>query len=152
MVDLVTDGLIGGHWIAGQARFVVTNPASGAIIADVANLGPVQTVEAIDAAEKALPAWSALTAKARSAILMRWNALILENTEVLAELVTAEQGKPLNEARGEVAYGAAFIEWFAEEAKRSYGHTIPTTASSKRMMSIKQPVGVCAAITPWNFP
>jgi succinate-semialdehyde dehydrogenase/glutarate-semialdehyde dehydrogenase len=152
MVDLVTDALIGGHWVAGQARFVVTNPANGAVIANVANLGPAQTVEAIDAAQKALPAWSALTAKARSAILMRWNALILENTEALAELMTAEQGKPLNEARGEVAYGASFVEWFAEEGKRAYGHTIPTTASSKRMMSIKQPVGVCAAITPWNFP
>jgi succinate-semialdehyde dehydrogenase/glutarate-semialdehyde dehydrogenase len=152
MVDLVTDAFIGGHWIAGRARFVVTNPANGAVIADVANLGPAQTVEAIDAAQKALPAWAALTAKARSAILMRWNALILENTEALAQLMTAEQGKPLNEARGEVAYGAAFVEWFAEEGKRAYGHTIPTTASSKRMMSIKQPVGVCAAITPWNFP
>lgn len=152
MVDPVTDALIGGHWIAGQARFDVANPANGAVIANVANLGSKETLAAIDAAQKALPAWSALTAKARSAILMRWNALILENTEALAELMTAEQGKPLNEARGEVAYGAAFIEWFAEEGKRAYGHTIPTTASSKRMMSIKQPVGVCAAITPWNFP
>ncbi len=152
MFDPVTDAFIGGHWMSGPTRFAVTNPANGVVIAEVANLGPVQTVEAIDAAEKALPAWSALTAKARSAILMRWNALILENTEALAELMTAEQGKPLHEARGEVAYGAAFIEWFAEEAKRSYGHTIPTTASSKRMMSIKQPVGICAAITPWNFP
>ena len=152
MVDLVTDAFIGGHWIAGPSRFVVNNPANGSPIAEVANLGVQQTVEAIDAAQNALPAWSALTAKARAAILMRWNALILENTEALAELMTAEQGKPLHEARGEVAYGAAFIEWFAEEAKRAYGHTIPTTASSKRMMSIKQPVGICAAITPWNFP
>jgi succinate-semialdehyde dehydrogenase/glutarate-semialdehyde dehydrogenase len=152
MFDPVTEALIGGHWMAGPTRFAVTNPANGAVIAKVANLGPTETLAAIDAAQKALPAWSALTAKARSAILMRWNALILENTEALAELMTAEQGKPLNEARGEVAYGAAFVEWFAEEGKRAYGHTIPTTASSKRMMSIKQPVGICAAITPWNFP
>jgi succinate-semialdehyde dehydrogenase/glutarate-semialdehyde dehydrogenase len=152
MFDPVADALIGGHWMVGPTRFAVTNPANGSVIAEVANLGPKETLAAIDAAQKALPAWSALTAKARSAILMRWNALILENTEALAELMTAEQGKPLNEARGEVAYGAAFVEWFAEEGKRAYGHTIPTTVSSKRMMSIKQPVGVCAAITPWNFP
>jgi succinate-semialdehyde dehydrogenase / glutarate-semialdehyde dehydrogenase len=152
MFEPVTDALIGAHWVAGTSRFVVVNPADGEKIASVANLGASDTLLAIDEAQAALPAWSALTAKARAAILMRWHALILENTEALAQLMTAEQGKPLTEARGEVAYGAAFIEWFAEEAKRAYGHTIPTTAASKRMMSIKQPVGVCAAITPWNFP
>lgn len=152
MFEPVTDALIGAHWVSGTSRFVVVNPANGEKIASVANLGAGHTLQAIDEAQAALPAWSALTAKARAAILMRWHALILENTQALAELMTAEQGKPLAEARGEVAYGAAFIEWFAEEAKRAYGHTIPTTAASKRMMSIKQPVGVCAAITPWNFP
>jgi succinate-semialdehyde dehydrogenase/glutarate-semialdehyde dehydrogenase len=152
MFDIITDSLIDGHWIGGDKRFAVTNPANGQVLAEVADLGAAQTLLAIDAAQAALGGWSALTAKARSAILMRWHGLILDHTEALAQLMTAEQGKPLAEARGEVAYGAAFIEWFAEEAKRSYGHTIPTTAASKRMMSIKQPVGVCAAITPWNFP
>jgi succinate-semialdehyde dehydrogenase/glutarate-semialdehyde dehydrogenase len=152
MFDPISQALIDGHWVDGVKQFAVTNPANGVEIIKVADLGADHARQAIDAAHKALPAWSAMTAKARAAILMRWNSLILENTEALAQLMTAEQGKPLAEARGEVAYGAAFIEWFAEEAKRAYGHTIPTTASSKRMMSIKQPVGVCAAITPWNFP
>lgn len=152
MFDFTPQALIDGHWVGGTKQFVVTDPANGKVIAQVADLGADETRHAIAAADAALPAWSAMTAKARAAILMRWHGLILENTEALAQLMTAEQGKPLAEARGEVAYGAAFIEWFAEEAKRAYGHTIPTTAASKRMMSIKQPVGVCAAITPWNFP
>ena len=152
MFDFTPRALIDGHWVGGAKQFVVTNPANGKVIAEVADLGADETRHAIAAADAALPAWSAMTAKARAAILMRWHGLILENIEALAQLMTAEQGKPLAEARGEVAYGAAFIEWFAEEAKRAYGHTIPTTAASKRMMSIKQPVGVCAAITPWNFP
>jgi succinate-semialdehyde dehydrogenase/glutarate-semialdehyde dehydrogenase len=152
MFDFTPQALIDGQWVSGAKQFVVTNPANGKVIAEVADLGAEEARQAIAAADAALPAWSAMTAKARAAILMRWYGLILENTEGLAQLMTAEQGKPLAEARGEVAYGAAFIEWFAEEAKRAYGHTIPTTAASKRMMSIKQPVGVCAAITPWNFP
>jgi succinate-semialdehyde dehydrogenase/glutarate-semialdehyde dehydrogenase len=152
MFDFIPHALINGQWVSGAKQFVVTNPANGKVIAQVADLGAEETRHAIAAADAALPAWSAMTAKDRAAILMRWHGLILENTEALAQLMTAEQGKPLAEARGEVAYGAAFIEWFAEEAKRAYGHTIPTTAATKRMMSIKQPVGVCAAITPWNFP
>src|SRR5690606_30206681 len=104
------------------------------------------------AAEAALKGWGTKSAKERAGILRKWNDLILENLEDLAQLMTAEQGKPLNESRGEVKYGASFIEWFAEEGKRAYGETIPSTIPGARMMTIKQPVGVCAAITPWNFP
>src|SRR5512146_2338913 len=111
-----------------------------------------KTVSVIDAAARALPLWSAKTAKERAAILRRWFDLITAETESLAQLMTTEQGKPLAEARAEVAYGASFIEWFAEEGKRAYGRTIPTTAASKRYITIKQPIGVVAAITPWNFP
>ncbi len=147
-----TRAFIGGAWVAGTSTFPVTNPATGAVIAHVPNLGAAETTAAIDAAEKALPLWSAKTAKERSQILRRWFDLLVGETEALAQLMTAEQGKPLTESRGEVAYGASFVEWFAEEGKRAYGKTIPTTASSKRYITIKQPIGVIAAIAPWNFP
>ena len=152
---LKTDGLINGEWTAGQAgnpRFAVTDPATGLELAQVANLGAIDAAAAISAAEKAWPAWRAKTAKERAAILMKWFALLHQHADDLARIMTAEQGKPLAEARGEVGYGASFIEWFAEESKRIYGETIPTTDNNKRYIVIKQPVGVCAAITPWNFP
>ncbi|WP_297514876.1 NAD-dependent succinate-semialdehyde dehydrogenase [uncultured Caulobacter sp.] len=147
-----TQAFIDGRWIDGDRTFEVRDPADGTVIAEVADLGPDETRLAIDAAHRAFPAWSARTAKDRGAILRRWSDLILARADDLARLMTAEQGKPLAESRGEVAYGAAFIDWFADEAKRAYGHTIPTPTPGKRLASIKQPVGVCAAIAPWNFP
>jgi succinate-semialdehyde dehydrogenase/glutarate-semialdehyde dehydrogenase len=144
--------LIGGEWITAPSTFAVIDPATGAEIARVPDLGAADAKQAIDAAEKALPAWSAKTAKERANILKRWFDLVTAETEHLAALMTAEQGKPLAEARGEVAYGASFIEWFAEEGKRAYGRTIPTTMAGKRYITIKQPIGVVAAIAPWNFP
>jgi len=149
---LRTDGLVDGAWVPGSARFAVTDPATGQELAQVANLGPVDAAAAIAAADKAWPAWRAKTAKERAAILMKWFALLHQHADDLARIMTAEQGKPLPEARGEVVYGASFVEWFAEEARRVYGETIPTTDNNKRYLVIKQPVGVCAAITPWNFP
>jgi len=149
---LKTDALIGGEWMAGDSRFDVIDPATGLKLADVANLGAAATEIAIAAANKAWPAWRGKTAKERAAILMKWFQLLHANADDLARIMTAEQGKPLTEAKGEVGYGASFIEWFAEEAKRIYGETIPTTDNNKRYLVIKQPVGVCAAITPWNFP
>ncbi len=149
---LKTDALIGGEWVAGAARFDVNDPATGLKLADVANLGAAETEAAIAAADKAWAPWRAKTAKERHAVLMKWFSLIVANADDLARILTAEQGKPLAEARGEVMYGASFIEWFAEEAKRVYGETIPTTDNSKRYIVLKQAVGVCAAITPWNFP
>jgi succinate-semialdehyde dehydrogenase/glutarate-semialdehyde dehydrogenase len=151
---LKTDALINGNWTAAQsgARFAVTDPATGLELAQVANLGPVDAAAAISAAEKAWPSWRAKTAKERAAVLMKWFALLHANADDLARIMTAEQGKPLAEAKGEVGYGASFLEWFAEEAKRVYGETIPTTDNNKRYIVIKQPIGVCAAITPWNFP
>jgi succinate-semialdehyde dehydrogenase/glutarate-semialdehyde dehydrogenase len=146
------DGLVGGNWVAAHTRFAVTDPATGETLAQVANLGPVHAAAAISAAEKAWPAWRAKTAKERGAVMMKWFALMHQHADDLARIMTAEQGKPLAEARGEVAYGASFIEWFAEEARRVYGQTIPTTDNNKRYLVIKQPIGVCAAITPWNFP
>jgi succinate-semialdehyde dehydrogenase/glutarate-semialdehyde dehydrogenase len=144
--------LIGGEWVTSQDTFPVTDPATGAEIARVPNLGAAETTKAIDAAEAALPAWSKKTAKERAQILKRWFDLLIADTEPLAQLMTAEQGKPLTESRGEVAYGASFVEWFAEEGKRAYGRTIPTTMAGKRYITIKQPIGVVAAIAPWNFP
>lgn len=144
--------LIGGEWVTSQDTFPVTDPATGAEIARVPNLGAAETTKAIDAAEAALPAWSKKTAKERAQILRRWFDLLIADTEPLAQLMTAEQGKPLTESRGEVAYGASFVEWFAEEGKRAYGRTIPTTMAGKRYITIKQPIGVVAAIAPWNFP
>ena len=149
---LKTDSLIDGEWIKGSARFDVVDPATGARLADVANLGATDTEAAIAAANKAWPAWRAKTAKERAAVLMKWFALLNQHADDLGRIMTAEQGKPLPEAKGEVIYGASFIEWFAEEAKRVYGETIPTTDNNKRFLVIKQAIGVCAAITPWNFP
>jgi len=144
--------LIDGEWIASAKTFAVKDPATGAEVAAVPDLGAEDATRAIDAAARALPAWSAKTAKERATILRRWFDLITAETETLAQLMTTEQGKPLAEARAEVAYGASFIEWFAEEGKRAYGRTIPTTVASKRYLTIKQPIGVVAAIAPWNFP
>ncbi|WP_414675631.1 NAD-dependent succinate-semialdehyde dehydrogenase [Methyloceanibacter sp.] len=147
-----TAALIDGEWVTSPKTFTVTDPATGAEIARVPDLGAKEAARAVDAASRAFPAWSAKTAKERAAILKRWFDLVTAETESLAQLMTAEQGKPLAEARAEVGYGASFVEWFAEEGKRAYGHTIPTTAASKRYITIKQPIGVCAAIAPWNFP
>jgi len=147
-----SEALIGGRWFGGSRHFTVSDPATGAVLAEVANLGAEEAKVAVAAADRAWPAWRAKPAKERAAILMKWFALLHQHADDLARILTAEQGKPLAEARGEVAYGASFIEWFAEEAKRVYGETIPSTDSTKRYLVIKQPIGVCAAITPWNFP
>jgi succinate-semialdehyde dehydrogenase/glutarate-semialdehyde dehydrogenase len=156
MIDnktLLQDKLyINGEWIDAGASFDVTNPATGERVGQAADANEGHTQNAIDAADKALKPWSSLSAKARGTVLMRWHDLILENKDDLARLLTLEQGKPLPEAVGEIAYGASFIQWFAEEAKRAYGETIPSTIDGARMITIKQPIGVCAAITPWNFP
>ncbi len=147
-------GYIDGKWVEadGGGRFAVTNPATGETLAEVTDMGAAETRRAIEAAERALPAWRAKTAKERGAILRKWYDLILLHTEDLALLMTLEQGKPLAESRGEVAYGASFVEWFAEEGRRVYGDVIPTIAADRRLLAIKQGIGVCAAITPWNFP
>ncbi|HCP29988.1 MAG TPA: NADP-dependent succinate-semialdehyde dehydrogenase I [Pseudomonas sp.] len=145
---------INGEWLdadSGQP-INVTTPAPGEVIGTVPKMGTAETRRAIEAADKALPAWRALTAKERSTKLRRWFELMIENQDDLARLMTTEQGKPLAEAKGEIAYAASFIEWFAEEAKRVYGDTIPGHQPDKRLIVIKQPIGVTAAITPWNFP
>jgi len=145
---------VNGQWVGATsgATFEVINPATGRVIESVADLSAADCVRAIDAAEAAFPAWAGLTAKERSAILRRWFNLITEHTEELAYLITEEMGKPLAEARGEVAYGASFVDWFAEEGRRIYGDVIAPHMTDKRILAIKQPVGVVAAITPWNFP
>jgi succinate-semialdehyde dehydrogenase/glutarate-semialdehyde dehydrogenase len=149
---LKTDALINGKWVAGTSRFDVLDPSNGKKLADVANLGPAETQVAIDAANAAWPAWKSKTAKERSIVLRRWFDLLMANQEDLGRIMTAEQGKPFAEAKGEVAYGASFVEWFAEEAKRVNGETLPQFDNNRRLSVIKQPIGVCAAITPWNFP
>ena len=149
---LKTDALINGQWVAGSGRFDITDPATGVVLANVANLGPAETEAAIAAANAAWPAWKAKTAKERSIILRKWYDLLMANQDDLGRIMTAEQGKPLAEAKGEVAYGASFVEWFAEEAKRINGETLPQFDNSRRLLVLKQPIGVCAAITPWNFP
>jgi succinate-semialdehyde dehydrogenase / glutarate-semialdehyde dehydrogenase len=145
---------IGGHWVPGDGNRVVKvdDPATGEIIGAVPGFGRAETRAAIDAAEAALPEWRARTAKERAVLLRRWFDLIMSSQDDLARLMTLEQGKALAESRGEVAYGASFIEWFAEEAKRTYGETIPSHARDKRLVVLKQPVGVVGCITPWNFP
>ena len=147
-----TDALINGKWVSSSSRFDVLDPATGHKLADVANLTAADATIAIDAANAAWPAWRNKTGKERHAILMKWFALIMANQDDLARIMTAEQGKPFAEAKGEIAYGASFVEWFAEEAKRVNGETLPQFDNSRRLMVIKQPIGVCAAITPWNFP
>ena len=146
------DAFIDGKWIKSKTSFLVTNPATDDVIASVANLETPDVELAISAAEKALPAWRNKLAKERAQIMRKWFDLIIENTQDLATLMTLEQGKPLAEAAGEVVYGASFVEWFAEEAKRVEGSILGTTWSDKRLMVLKQPIGVCVAITPWNFP
>ncbi|MCC8382974.1 succinate-semialdehyde dehydrogenase [Photorhabdus laumondii subsp. laumondii] len=145
---------INGQWVDAdnQATFKVTNPANGEVIAHVSNMGAAETERAIAAAQQALPAWRTMTAKQRSQILQRWFQLMMANQPALAELLSREQGKSQTEAMGEIAYGASFIEWFAEEGKRTYGETIPSPLPGRRIVTIKQPIGVVAAITPWNFP
>ncbi len=149
---LKTDGLINGEWVKGGGRFDVHDPATGLKLADVANLGPADAEKAIEAANAAWAGWRNKTAKERSIILRKWFDLLMANQDDLGRIMTAEQGKPLPEAKGEVAYGASFVEWFAEEAKRVNGETLPTYDNNKRILVLRQPVGVCAAITPWNFP
>ncbi len=143
---------INGQWHNSKKTFNVTNPATEELIANVANLETQDAELAIAAAENALPAWRSKLAKERASIMRKWFDLILENTQDLAKLMTLEQGKPLAESAGEVVYGASFVEWFAEEAKRVEGSILGTTWSDKRLMVLKQPIGVCVAITPWNFP
>ena len=145
--------LIAGRWVEADASGIaVTNPATGETIAHVPRLGRAEAAEAIAAAAAAMPAWAALTAKARSVVLRRWFDLMMAHQEDLAKIMTAEQGKPLGESKGEIAYAASFIEWFAEEGKRAYGDVIPPHQADRRILVLKQPVGVAAAITPWNFP
>lgn len=147
-------GYVDGAWIDADdgQRFCVLNPADGGVVGEVPRMGAAETRRAVSAAAAALPAWAALPAKERAARLRRWHDLIMAAREDLAQLMCAEQGKPLGEARGEVAYGASFVEWFAEEAKRVYGDVIPAPAADRRLIVLKQPIGVVAAITPWNFP
>ncbi len=147
-----TEAFIDGQWHAAPDTFNVIDPASDQQLARVSNLGAAHASAAIDAANRALPAWRDQPARERADIMRRWFALICDNSEALAALLTAEQGKPLAEARGEVAYGASFIEWFADEARRVYGDVIPSASMDRRIVVIKQAIGVCAAITPWNFP
>ncbi|MEN0617375.1 NADP-dependent succinate-semialdehyde dehydrogenase [Klebsiella indica] len=146
--------LINGRWrdASNGETLAVTNPANGQLLGNVPKMGAEETREAIDAASRALPAWRALTAKARATLLRRWFDLMMEHQDDLARLMTLEQGKPLAEAKGEISYAASFLEWFAEEGKRVYGDTIPGHQADKRLLVIKQPIGVTAAITPWNFP
>jgi len=149
---LETRSYIDGQWIEGEKTTEVRNPATNEVIAKVANLGVSETTNAIDSAYAAQKSWAARTAKERCAILLKWQDLMLENTEDLAQILTAEMGKPIAEARGEIAYGASFIQWFAEEARRVYGDTIPGHQVDKRILVLRQPIGVVASITPWNFP
>ena len=149
---LKTDGLINGQWTKGASRFDVNDPSNGLKLADVANLGPADAEAAIAAANAAWPAWKAKTGKERSILLRKWFDLLMAHQEDLGRIMTAEQGKPFAEAKGEVAYGASFVEWFAEEAKRVNGETLPQFDNNRRLLVLKQPIGVCAAITPWNFP
>jgi succinate-semialdehyde dehydrogenase/glutarate-semialdehyde dehydrogenase len=158
---MLTDGLlfrqacyIGGAWVEarGGERIGVDNPATGEIIGAVPGLGAAETRHAIDSAARAFPVWRKRTARERAAVLRRWFELVMSNQEDLARLMTLEQGKPLAESRGEVAYAASFLEWFGEEAKRVYGDTIPAPQADKRIVVLKEPVGVVACITPWNFP
>ncbi|RXZ42000.1 NAD-dependent succinate-semialdehyde dehydrogenase [Crenobacter cavernae] len=143
---------VAGRWVGAAETIAVTNPATGETLAEVPKLGAAETREAVAAAKAAMKEWKTRPAKARAAVLRRWYELLMANQEDLAQILTAEQGKPLSEARGEIAYGASYIEWFAEEAKRVYGDTIPAPQADRRLVVIKQPIGVAAAITPWNFP
>ena len=151
---LATKAFVAGEWIDADngETFNIMNPARHDIVASIPDLGVAETKRAIDACESAQKEWAACTAKHRSIVLNKWYRLMIENVEDLAMILTAEMGKPLAEAKGEIAYGASFLQWFAEEAKRVYGETIPGHQTDKRLVVIKQPVGVVASITPWNFP
>jgi len=151
---LQTQAHINGQWLDADSgdTLAVTNPATGELLAQVANCGTAETRRMIEAAAVAQKQWASSTVKERAAVLRRWFNLMMENQEDLAQILTAEQGKPLAEARGEIAYGANYLEWFSEESKRNYGDTIPQPSNDKRIVVIKQPVGVVACITPWNFP
>ncbi|MCI5075249.1 NAD-dependent succinate-semialdehyde dehydrogenase [Oricola sp.] len=148
------NAVIDGQFLESDTgkRFDVTDPATGAVVASVPDMGAAETRRAIEAADRALGAWRARTAQDRADILMRWYALILDNQETLAQLLTAENGKPIAESRGEVVYGASFVRWYAEEARRIYGDIIPTNKDGARILVLRQAIGVAAAITPWNFP
>ncbi|WP_250536505.1 NAD-dependent succinate-semialdehyde dehydrogenase [Caballeronia sp. AZ10_KS36] len=153
--DLIrADNFIDGKWVAASSgkRFAVTDPATGELIAQVADSGPADARAATDAAARAFPAWRDALPKDRAAVLHRWHALIVENADTLGRLISLEQGKPFAEGRGEVMYGASYVAWFADEATRIYGDIIPQQQRGKRMSAVKEPVGVVAAITPWNFP
>ncbi len=147
-----TRAWIDGEWAGGAATFAVLDPADNSEIARVPDFGPAEASRAINAAHAALPAWRARTGKERAAVLRRWFDLVIEHADDLAAIMTAEQGKPLAEARGEVLYGASFLEWFAEEAKRVNGDVLASPAAGRKLIVLKQPIGVCASITPWNFP
>jgi succinate-semialdehyde dehydrogenase / glutarate-semialdehyde dehydrogenase len=149
---LKTDALINGEWVASAARFDVNDPATGLKLASVSNLSASDATKAIASAETALKTWRLKTGKERHGILLKWFQLIMANQDDIGRILTSEQGKPYAEAKGEVAYGASFVEWFAEEAKRVNGEVLPQFDNNRRLMVIKQPIGVCAAITPWNFP
>ena len=143
---------IDGKWQLSSQQFAVYNPATGDVLAQVADASAKDAAQAVEAAASALASWSALPAGERAALLLRWYQLLLQHQDDLARLMTLEQGKPLNEAKGEVAYGASYLQWFSEEAKRLYGSTIPAPSADKRIIVQRQPVGVVTAITPWNFP
>ncbi len=152
-IHLMASGsFVNGEWLDADGQFDVTNPADGQTIATLSDGGPLAAEKAVDAAHEALPAWKALSAAERSRILKKWFDLMTAHADELARILTLEQGKPLAEAKGEIIYGAAFVEWFAEEGKRIYGETIPSLSQNQRIVVIKQPVGVVAAVTPWNFP
>lgn len=153
MNGLIRNGhYIDGEWVSSPNLFPVHNPATGEVIVDIARGGEAEAEQAVAAAARAFPAWRALTAKERSIKVRRWGELMLQHKEALAELLTREQGKPIAEARGEVGYAASFLEWFAEEAKRAYGDMIPSPFPDSKILVTREPVGVVAAITPWNFP
>lgn len=143
---------INGKWKDVGETYPVTNPSNNEVIGNAANCNKEITIESIENAKKALVSWRKTTAKARADILKKWHTLMMENKTALAELLTLENGKPINESKGEIVYAANFVEWLAEEAKRTYGANIPSPIGSRRMMTIKQPIGVCGMITPWNFP
>jgi succinate-semialdehyde dehydrogenase/glutarate-semialdehyde dehydrogenase len=151
---LRSQAFIAGTWTDADdgSTFAVRNPATGGLAGTVPNMGGSETRRAVEAANKAWPSWRTLPAKARALVLRRWYELMIENADDLARIMTAEQGKPLAEAKGEIQYAASYLEWFGEEAKRVYGDTIPSPTTDKRIVVIKEPIGVCAAITPWNFP
>ena len=149
---LQSGSYINGQWVQTGRTFAVRDPGTGQTLAEICNAGADETRLAIDAAETAFPAWRAQTARVRSTALRRWFELIQQNADDLATMITAEGGKPLAEGVGEVAYAASFVEWFAEEGRRAYGEIVPANTTDKRILVTREPVGVCAAITPWNFP